>query len=116
MADATPTRTPRPAAGTSRSENDLLMQRRASTAASLGLGMQLVLAIVAWVLAILGQGYQFATVLVFATAGLIPWITILVATAFRKAAFPGGCPPVRGDFRPAERRETCCRSGRGGVR
>lgn len=69
----------------SRSENDLLMQRRASTAATLGLVMQLVLGIVAWILALLGQGFQFSVVVVFALAGLIPWTAIVIATAFRKA-------------------------------
>ena len=67
------------------------MQRRAVTAAWWGLGMQVVLTGVALALAVAGTGRSegvtppLFTVFIFTGLGLLVWVAILVASAFRHA-------------------------------
>lgn len=69
-----------------RPENDLRMQKQALTASWWGLGMQALLALVAAVLGIMsGWVSPLPTVSAFALYGVLPWLAILIATAFRRA-------------------------------
>jgi regulator of protease activity HflC (stomatin/prohibitin superfamily) len=74
-------------ASPARPENDLRMQQRAVSGAWWGLAMQALLTIVVMILGNVGQ-WRLPLLSVFAIAGwgLIPWLAILIATAFRRYA------------------------------
>ena len=67
-------------------ETGLLAQRRAGGAAALGLAMQLALAVVAFILDLVGGAQPGISVTTFAAAGVIPWVAILIVAGFRRAA------------------------------
>ena len=67
-------------------ERGLLAQRRLSGAAGLGLAMQISLAVVAFILSFTAGAVPFGAVFVFAAAGVIPWLAILILSGFRRAA------------------------------
>ena len=85
-ASATTHATPKATAGPTAAETGLLAQNRAGGAALLGLAMQLALAVVAFVLDVVANAQPGISVVVFASAGLIPWAAILTVSAFRRAA------------------------------
>jgi len=68
-----------------RPENDLRMQQRAMSAAWWGLGMQALLTVVVIILGNVGH-WALPLLSVFAIVGwgLIPWLAILIAAAFRR--------------------------------